>query len=139
MLAVAAALFHGNRRTDGQTEMTKLLAAFHKFAISPKRNSNVKCRIQEITGTARGFVGIESRPFIPYFIVIINTFMNLIRLSSLSWIRPLIADPPLGIGSDFKPVHMGFMVGKETLGHVSPRILHISPVIIFPPMLCTHI
>jgi hypothetical protein len=59
-------------QTDGQTEMTQLLPAFHYFANSPKRNSSVKCRIQEITGTVRGFAGVENCPFISYLTVINN-------------------------------------------------------------------
>lgn len=63
--------------------MTQLLPAFYYFANSPKRNSKVKCRIQEKTGTVRGFTGVESYPFIPYLTVIrlINTFMYLVELA----------------------------------------------------------
>jgi len=32
---VGAESFHANGRTDGQTEMTKLVVAFHNFANSP--------------------------------------------------------------------------------------------------------
>jgi len=65
--------------------------------------------------------------------------MHLVRLSSVPWIGRLIAGPPRGIGSDFKPVNLGFLVGKKAMGQISPRKLDFSPVIIFPPMLCTHI
>jgi len=34
---VRAELFHANGRTDGQAEMTKLIAAFRNFANSPKK------------------------------------------------------------------------------------------------------
>ena len=33
---VGAELFHADRRTDGQTGVTKLVVAFHSFANAPK-------------------------------------------------------------------------------------------------------
>ena len=33
---VGAELFHAERRTDGQTDMTKLIVAFRDFANAPK-------------------------------------------------------------------------------------------------------
>ena len=36
ILPVGAALFNANRRTDGETGMTKLIADFRSFADAPK-------------------------------------------------------------------------------------------------------
>ena len=41
---VGAELFHADRRTDGQTDMTKIIVAFRNFVNAPKeeRNRHVK-------------------------------------------------------------------------------------------------
>jgi len=36
---VGAELFHAGRRTDGRTDMTKLIVSFHNFAKAPKNIS----------------------------------------------------------------------------------------------------
>jgi len=41
---VGAESFHANGRTDGQTEMTKLIVAFRNFAKSP----NIKLRFKNV-------------------------------------------------------------------------------------------
>ena len=65
--------------------------------------------------------------------------MHLVRLPYVPLIGRLIAGPPLWIESEFKSVSVGFVVGKETVVEISPREPDFSPVIIFPPVLCTHI
>jgi len=37
-LPAGAERYHADRRTDGQTNMTKLIVAFHNFANSPKND-----------------------------------------------------------------------------------------------------
>ena len=37
ILPVEAQLFHADRRTDGQTDMMKLIVAFRSFAKAPKK------------------------------------------------------------------------------------------------------
>ena len=38
---VGAELFYADGRTDGQIDMTALIAAFHNFADAPKKNTSV--------------------------------------------------------------------------------------------------
>jgi hypothetical protein len=42
--SVGAKLFHAGGRTDGQTDVTKLIVAFHNFAIAPKKEKKNKTR-----------------------------------------------------------------------------------------------
>ena len=37
---VGAELFHAERRTDGRTDMTKLIVVFRNFANAPKKKAN---------------------------------------------------------------------------------------------------
>ena len=39
--SVGAESFHADRRTEGQTHMTKLIVAFRNFANAPKNESRV--------------------------------------------------------------------------------------------------
>ena len=47
--------------------------------------------------------------------------------------------PPLRLGFDLRSVHVRFVVDKVTLGQVFLRILRLTPVIIIPPVLHTHL
>ena len=38
---VGVELFHANARTDGQTEMAKIIAAFRNFANAPKKTNQL--------------------------------------------------------------------------------------------------
>ena len=40
---VGAELIHALGRTDGRTDMPKLIVAFHNFANAPKNDSNISC------------------------------------------------------------------------------------------------
>ena len=41
---VGAELFHADRRTDGQTDMTKIIVAFRNFANAPKNSCMLRRR-----------------------------------------------------------------------------------------------
>jgi hypothetical protein len=52
---MGAELFHADRRTDGRTDMTKLIVAFHSFASRPKMvyfqplTNGVTCKQRNLT------------------------------------------------------------------------------------------
>jgi hypothetical protein len=43
---VGAELFHANRLTDGQTDITKLLVTFRNSANAPKKYVHARCFVQ---------------------------------------------------------------------------------------------
>jgi len=42
LLPVGTELFHADRRTDGPTDMTKLIVAFRNFANAPKNDKSIR-------------------------------------------------------------------------------------------------
>ena len=45
ILAMGAELFHADKQTDGQTDMTKLIVAFCNFANAPKNSYSLKLQV----------------------------------------------------------------------------------------------
>jgi hypothetical protein len=55
---------------------------------------------------------------------------------AVPWLRPLAASlPPRRPGFDPGSVRVGFLLDKEALGQVFPRVLRFSPVNFIPPVL----
>jgi hypothetical protein len=58
------------------------------------------------------------------------------HIMAVPWLRRLVAGlSPRRPGFNPGPVHVGFMVDKVALGQVFLRVLRLSPVNLFPPVL----
>jgi hypothetical protein len=63
------------------------------------------------------------------FVEVLRVFIKCVLLSGNTLL------PPRRPGFDPGSVHVGFVVDKEALGQVFPRVLRFSPVSVIPPVL----